>query len=132
MTGETDLERMLSSLQARLLPGEFVFCTLPGGHYGDQQALSPLACFTEEEGLSLLLHRDSADDAGLAYDGVFRCISLGVHSSLEAVGLTAAVASSLADHHISANVIAAFHHDHILVPMDRAEEAMAVLRSLAV
>ena len=130
MTGETDLDSMLSLLQPRLLPGDFVFCTLPGGRYGDHQALVPLACFAEEEGLSLLLPRDAADDAGLEYDGVFCCISLGVYSSLEAVGLTAALAARLADHHISANVIAAFHHDHILVPAGRAEEALAALQAL--
>ena len=130
MAGETDLGNMLSSLQPRLLSGEFVFCTLVNGRYGDHRELSPIACFTEEEGLSLLLPREKADQAGLVYDAIFRCITLGLHSSLEAVGLTAAVASCLADIDISANVIAAFHHDHILVPAGRAEEALAALQGL--
>jgi hypothetical protein len=50
-----------------------------------------------------------------------------VHSSLEAVGLTAAVAGALTAAGISANVVAAFHHDHVFVPADRAEAAMAQL-----
>ena len=53
-----------------------------------------------------------------------------VHSSLAAVGLTAAVAAALADHGISANVVAAFYHDHIFVPAERAEEALAALRAI--
>jgi hypothetical protein len=57
-------------------------------------------------------------------------ITLRVHSSLAAVGLTAAVAAALSDHGISANVVAAYCHDHIFVPADRAEEALAALRSL--
>ena len=51
-------------------------------------------------------------------------------SSLEAVGLTAAVAGALAAEGISANVVAAFHHDHVFVPAGRAAEAMACLARL--
>jgi len=50
-----------------------------------------------------------------------------VHSSLLAVGLTAAVSGLLAQHNISANLIAAYHHDHVLVPAERAEESMKLL-----
>jgi len=68
--------------------------------------------------------------AGLRHG--FRCrrITLTVHSSLEAVGLTAAVAGALARQGISANVVAAFYHDHIFVPRDQAERAVAVLEKL--
>lgn len=58
-------------------------------------------------------------------------ITLGVESSLAAVGLTAQVAAALAARGISANMIAAFHHDHVFVPWDRRDEAMAVLRALS-
>ena len=58
-------------------------------------------------------------------------ITLGIHSSLAAVGLTARVSAALAARGISANMIAAFHHDHVFVPWDRRDEAMAVLRSLS-
>jgi hypothetical protein len=37
----------------------------------------------------------------------------------------------LADAGISANVIAALHHDHIFVPWDRRDDALAVLRGLS-
>jgi hypothetical protein len=122
-----DLDRLLQGLSPALREGEFVFCTVPGGGYGDHAALAPLAAFTEAEGLTLVLPFEQARGAGLAGGPVMRCITLGVHSSLEAVGLTAAVAGALAGHGISANVIAAYHHDHVFVPAGRAEEALAVL-----
>ena len=54
--------------------------------------------------------------------------SLMIHSSLDAVGLTAAVASRLADHGISANVVAGYYHDHIFVPVEAAEQALGALK----
>jgi hypothetical protein len=59
-----------------------------------------------------------------------RRIVLEVFSSLEGVGLTAAVASALSTHAIPCNMVAAFHHDHVFVPSDKAELAMEVLKGL--
>ena len=87
--------------------------------------------FREEEGLTAdprARRRPRASACPTA--PVFRRITLGVHSSLEAVGLTAAVAAALTAAGISANVVAAFHHDHVFVPADRAEDALACLRAL--
>jgi hypothetical protein len=58
-------------------------------------------------------------------------ITLGIHSSLEAVGLTAKVSAALAEQGISANIVAALNHDHVFVPWDRRDEALAVLRGLS-
>ena len=80
--------------------------------------------------MSLLLGKARADQAGLEYSGVFKGITLSVHSSLEAVGFTAAVANKLAASGISANVIAAHYHDHVFVPADRAEQALSLLTTL--
>nr|WP_275889019.1 ACT domain-containing protein [Desulforhopalus vacuolatus] len=63
----------------------------------------------------------------MKYEGVFKGITLTVHSSLEAVGLTAAISSKLAEKGISANVIAAYYHDHIFVQTEKAEMAMEAL-----
>jgi uncharacterized protein len=67
---------------------------------------------------------------GDAVVSVRRRITLDVHSSLEAVGLTAAMSAALADRGISCNVIAGVYHDHLFVPDDRAEEAMEALRTI--
>ena len=130
MAGEEDLGKLLVLLQPSLLPGDFVFCTAAKLKYGDLAELQPVASFQEEEGLTLVLAEQVAVDAGLAYDSVFTCITLMVHSSLEAVGLTAAVSGRLATHGISANIIAAFHHDHIFVPKDKAHLALQLLCDL--
>jgi len=110
-----------------LTAGDYVFCTLKNASYGDYADTRPIASFAEEEGLTLVLLRDDAESFGLSYEGIFRCITLGVHSSLEAVGLTAAVAGKLADHGIAANVIAAYFHDHVFVQSELADQAIGIL-----
>ena len=61
----------------------------------------------------------------------FARITLTVHSALEGVGLTAAVAGALAQAGIACNVVAGYHHDHLFVPWDRREEALAILQRLS-
>lgn len=130
MGGEMDLQVMLRTLQPALDPETYVFCTVPGAAYGDLAQTEPLASFAEGEGLTLVMTQAGADGAGLAYEGTFRRVTLSVHSSLQAVGLTAAVATALAAHGVSANVIAAYHHDHVFVPAHQADLAMARLQAL--
>lgn len=130
-SGETDLRRLLISLAPVLLKPDYVFCTVAHATHVDFRELKPLASFREDEGLSLILEREVADRGGLSYASVFRAITLTVHSSLDAIGLTAAVAGKLAEHGISANVVAASYHDHIFVPRDKAEQALKLLAALS-
>ena len=126
MAGETDLNKLLASMSPALLPDEYVFCTVQG-EYGDFRELSPLASYREAEGLTLILTKSAAKAGNLPFESVFRAITLTVHSSLDAVGLTAAVASKLAEKGISANVIAAYYHDHIFVHTEKATAAIDAL-----
>ena len=126
MSAERDLNKLLSSISPKLLPKEYVFCTLKG-KYGDYANLEPIASFKEEEGLTLVITKESAISANLEFESSFRAITLTVHSSLDAVGLTAAISTKLAQKNISANVIAAYYHDHIFVPANRAKEALKAL-----
>lgn len=108
--------------------GEYVYALWPdgkplGGHIA--------AAVREAEGLTVVLPRSEADAQGLHYDFVATWITLQVHSSLEAVGLTAAVSAALTEAKISCNVLAGFHHDHLLVPVADAERALEVLHELA-
>lgn len=130
MSGITDLTKLLNSMKPELDDQEYVFCTVDGtlSNYID---LAPIATFIEREGLTLVLSKDTAQKANLAFDGVFKKITLTVHSSLAAVGLTAAISAKLTQHHISANVIAAFYHDHVFVPTDKASQALAVLNEFS-
>lgn len=130
MAGETDLNRLLTSMQPMLRDGDYVFCSIPQGvDYG--AALDPVGYFKEEEGLTLILPRQQAEAAGLPYPAVFALITLSVHSSLEAVGFLAAIATKLASHGISVNPVSAFYHDHLFVPTAQAETAIALLHKLA-
>ena len=127
MSGELDLEKLLALLQPTLLSGVYVFCTVRNQSVAEVAKLQPLATYLEQEGLSLLLKKESADAAGLEYTSEFRGITLSEHSSLDAVGFTAAVANKLASRGISANIIAAHYHDHVFVPVDKAEQALHAL-----
>jgi len=89
------------------------------------------ATVREPEGISIVLDRDDADRLGLAYDYVAAWITLRVDSTLEEVGLTAAFSNCLAGARISCNVLAGLHHDHILVPVDRVDEAIGLLEELS-
>ena len=113
-----------------LIEGEFVFCSFKNAHYGDHVNMQPIAAISEKEGLSLVIPRSIADQQNIDYDSLFRGITLEVHSSLEAVGLTAAFASKLAEHGISANVVAGFYHDHIFVQSRYATKAMLALSEM--
>ena len=131
MNGLVELDELIASLDPVLDGEEYVFITQADARYGERRELQPIATFAEREGLTLVVPKRNADGAGLQYDGSFQRITLCVHSSLNAVGLTAAVTSALARCGMSANVIAAFYHDHIFVPTSRGQEALQVLEGLA-
>lgn len=127
MHGETDLGKLLASLSPTLMEGEFVFCTFEGARYGDHAHLEPIGAFSEAQGLTLVVPLSRALEAGLECEAAYSGITLGVHSSLDAVGLTAAFSRALADCGISANVIAGYYHDHLFVRSEHAQRAIAAL-----
>ena len=131
MSGTSDLPTLLASLAPVVSPEVYVFLSRPQAAYGDGVELAPIATFSEEEGLTLVVPQERADAAGEDYDGEFGLISLSVHSDLQAVGLTAAIAAALSERGISANIVAAFYHDHIFVPLSRIDEAVSALLELA-
>lgn len=130
MSGIVELDRLLDSLAPELVEGEFIFCAFQDARYGDWKELHPIGVFQETEGLSLIVRKEAADHAGLKYESSFRLITLKVHSSLNAAGLTAAVSARLSRLNIPTNIVAAFHHDHLFVPTGRAEEALDALEHI--
>ena len=114
---------MIEGMAPSLRPESFVFVT------GAAEAMisGAIAMLREDEGLSLIVPAEGAPPDLPR----MRMITLQVHSALEGVGLTAAVAAALAEHDIAANVVAAYHHDHVFVPETQADAALAVLRALA-
>ena len=122
-----DKEAMISGMRPNLLPGTFVFVS------SDDPDLiaAAQATFREAEGMSLVLPVGIAKAAGLQTEPRMRQITLEVHSSLEGVGLTAAVSSRLAAKNIPCNMIAGLRHDHVFVPETMADEALSELRDLS-
>lgn len=131
MSGLTDLDRLLKQLNPSLCKQEFVFICHPNEQSSIAIEQHAIATVIEREGQTLVVPKQVADQEGESYTAVFRKITLQVQSSLEAVGLTAAVANRLFQHGIAANVIAGFHHDHVFVPSSKATAAMRALQDLS-
>jgi uncharacterized protein len=127
MTGIQDLETLLRSMEPELVDGEFVFVSVPE----PAPELPAVAMVQEPEGITYVVRRHEADTRGMEYDFVAAWITLRVHSALDAVGLTAAVSTALAQAGISCNVLAGRFHDHLLVPAHAAQHAIDTLRDLA-
>lgn len=127
MSGIVELEELLSSMRPEIKSGEFVFCAVEGDLI-DYVHLNPISTFIELEGLTLVLAKSVADEAGIEYESVFKQITLTIHSSLDAVGLTAEFAKKLTSKGISANVIAGYYHDHIFVHTEKAQQALEALQ----
>ena len=118
---------MVAGMRPEPRPGLWVFVA------SEDPGLLPhaLGAFREAEGMSLILPVEVAEAAGLPAENPMGCITLGVFSALDGVGLTAAVAGALAARGIACNMVAALRHDHAFVPADRAEEALEVLQALS-
>ncbi|AWB48816.1 hypothetical protein HYN69_10120 [Gemmobacter aquarius] len=111
---------MVAGMSPQLTEGRFAFVDGP-----EELLAQAIGFFREAEGLSLIV------PAGLAPNAmVMRCITLQVHSALDGVGMTAAVAGALARAGISCNMVAALRHDHVFIPETQAEAALAVLLAL--
>jgi uncharacterized protein len=125
MDGERDLDRLLATMEPELQPGRYVFTTV-----GEVPVdCDPVVLVREAEGTTLVVEQEQADGLRLSYHHVAAMISLRVHSALDAVGLTAAVAAVLAEAGMSCNVVAGYHHDHLFVPYERGAEAVQLLRA---
>ena len=122
-----DLTSLIRSIAPVARDGEFVVVSVdPLRLVG----MAAEAIIREDEGPTVVMKREDADAEGIPYDFVAAWITLTVTSSLSDVGLTAAFSAALADAGISCNVLAGFHHDHLLVPADRLDDALEVLGAL--
>ena len=127
--GETNLDILLKNMKPFLNEGDYVFCTI---HKQELLTLDDvLLFFKEKEADTIIVKKEFADKNMLTCSSVMAWITLTVHSSLEAVGLTAAFSTALAKEEISCNVIAGFCHDHIFIPKKDVSKAMNILNRFA-
>jgi uncharacterized protein len=125
MPTEKELIKLLKTMKPQLHVGEFVFCTLRD--LAQININDVVMTFKEQEGTTIVVEKEVADRLALDYSFIASWITLTVHSSLEAVGLTAAFSKALAEEGISCNVVAAYYHDHLFVDRKDAEKAMEIL-----
>jgi len=129
MSGEKDLGILLKTMKPQLNIGEYVFCTITPSTQVDHNDV--ILFFKEQEGNTVILKKEVADNLKLNYFFIASWITLTVHSSLDAVGLTAAFSKALSDAGISCNVVAAFYHDHIFVDRNDTEKALKILNKFS-
>jgi uncharacterized protein len=129
MSGEQDPQRLQRNMAPDLRPETFVYCTFADNKIPPD--LEPICTFREAEGLTAIVERTQALRAGVPHVFESRLITLTVHSSLNAVGFLATISQCLASAGISCNAVAAYHHDHLFIPCERAEEAQSLLIELS-
>jgi len=125
----TGLQRLIREMRPFLHERPFVFCTVPPGELAGM-TFEPLCYFREDEGATVIIGADEANNTGFSYSRKWALITLQVHSPLDAVGFVAAVTSELARAGISVNPVSAFHHDHLFVPWEKRTEAMRLLEKM--
>lgn len=128
MAGEMDLHVMLSTLSVARRPGVYTVVSVANREVllGDGVE----ALIGEAEGTTVVLTHEESLRRGLNGEFQAAWLTLEVHSSLDAVGLTAAVSTALAADGIPCNILAGFHHDHLLVPVEKADQALERLAAL--
>jgi uncharacterized protein len=129
MSGEKSHIRLQQMMAPDLRPETYVYCTFP-----DQRlpiGLDPICTFREAEGLTAIVQQSQAVRANVKHIFEAKLITLTVHSSLEAIGFLALISTHLAKAGIPCNAVAAFHHDHLFIPVDRADDALSLLESLS-
>ncbi|MFT5561322.1 MAG: hypothetical protein ACJAYE_001395 [Candidatus Azotimanducaceae bacterium] len=130
MSGETNLDLLVANMRPELRTDLYAFCLVPEAHLAEIPLTDIDVLVREHEGITLVLAEAVARRYDFDVANLFACITLQVHSSLEAVGLTAVVATRLAEQGISANVIAGYYHDHIYVAAADGAKAVEILQAL--
>lgn len=135
-TGETDLERIMASLSVSRRSGRFHVVSVAADDATGLTVGSGIEALIREpevfgETVTVVCDAATATRNGWSSAITAAWLTLDVHTSMEAIGLTAAISKALGAARIPCNVLAGSHHDHILVPVDDADRAIDVLQSLA-
>jgi hypothetical protein len=128
MTGETHLPNILARIDVDARTGTYALLSRRTPDAAADAVAE--ARITEAEGITYVVPEAFARAQGAPPDFVAAWLTLRVHTALNAVGVTASVAGVLAERGIACNVLAGRYHDHLLVPAERRDDAIAAIRSL--
>ena len=129
---ERDLAKLLSSLTVTRHDGVWRFETIPAAQASWSELVNLrdvrdiVMLFQEAEGLTVV----TAATDETPVDNQWAWLQLDVYSDLQAVGFLAEVARALSEVGVPCNAVAAYHHDHIFVPIERADDAIAAIEAL--
>lgn len=129
MSGEKNLSKLIQGMTPELNEGDYVFSTIKDESFIKRK--DTICEFKEKEGTTIVIEKKKADELKLKYDYIASWITLTIHSSLDAVGLTAIFSTELAKNNISCNVIAGYYHDHIFVDKKDTDKAIDVLKKIS-
>ena len=129
LVGISNLKTLLKQMKPKIVNGEFVFCTISKTRFSKLK-IKPLMMFTEEEGISIIVKRKIAENNSLSYSGIWSWIILTVHSNLSAIGFLSVITDTLAKSKISVNIVSAYYHDHLFVPIEKSDKALELLKGL--
>lgn len=125
--GETDLQRLLAGLAPEPAPRPRAIRTQA---HDAPMPVGAILSFREDEGTTVVVETDAVESTD-AMEPRWAQITLRIHSSLDAVGMMAAISTALAARGIPCNVVSAYYHDHLFVPWARRDDAMAALAALS-
>lgn len=128
MSGLTDLQQTLQSLKVLCDDIEYGFASIENESQIDRNKV--LATFHENGRLAVIAPLNYLNSLNIENEGPYAKLTIDIHTSLELVGLTAVMATELAKNGISANVVAAFYHDHVFVQYELRKQAIDLLEAL--
>ncbi len=126
----SDLNVLIKNMKPKIALAEYVFCVVSEAKFRLMN-IKPICTFREREGVTAIIDKASADSNGIHYTGTWKLISISIYSDLHSIGFLAAITAKLAEAGISVNIVSAYHHDHLFVPLEKAQACMQLLKKMS-
>jgi hypothetical protein len=128
MTDQANLSEVFKALTVSCDDITYGFVSVENTQFKFEEGM--IGTFQEKEGVTIVATNEYLAKNGLQPEALFAKLTVEIETSLQMVGLTALLATKLAENNISANVIAGYFHDYIFVQYDMRQKALEVLNAL--